>query len=59
MQVSRDTASRIQGWGWGITGSETLELANGGRGSSLVGESLLSSSLSKVIDSVGFFGEGV
>ena len=39
--------------------SETLELADGGQGSSLVGESLLSRSLSNVIDSVSFFGKGV
>ena len=58
-QVSRDTASRIRGWGWGITGSETPELADGGQGSSPVGESLLGSSLSKVIDSISLFGEGV
>ena len=59
VQVSRDTASRIRGWGWGIMGSETPELADGGQGSSPVGESLLSSSLSKVIDSISLFGEGV
>ena len=39
--------------------SETLELADGGQGSSLVGESLLGSSLLKVIDSISFFSKGV
>ena len=58
-QVSRDTASRVRGWRWGITGSETPELADGSQGLSPVGESLLSCSLSKVINSVSFFGKGI
>ena len=40
-------------------GSETLELADGSQGSSLVGESFLGCSLLKVIDSVSFFSKSI